>query len=90
MPEYHESFLLLGFRGDDNVVFGGFKMRQPAFRKRSQMQVLPEVQGLLSQIAGFQLAVFPRPSLPGSSGLPFQFVPRVPAATRNWTGWPAR
>ena len=74
VPEYHESFLLLGFRGDDNVVFGGFKMRQPAFRERSQMQVLPEVQGLLSQIAGFQLAVFPRPSLPGSSGLPFQFV----------------
>ena len=74
LPEYHESFLLLGFRGDDNVVFGGFKMRQPAFRERSQMQVLPDVQGRLSQIAGFQLAAFPRPSLPGSSGLPFQFV----------------
>ena len=55
-------------------MFGGFKMPQPAERERSQMQVLPEVQGLLSQIAGFQLAVFPRPSLPGSSGLPFQFV----------------
>jgi multidrug efflux pump len=74
VPEYHESFLLLGFGGDGNVVFGGFKMPQPAERERSQMQVLPEVQGLLSQIAGFQLAVFPRPSLPGSSGLPFQFV----------------
>jgi len=74
VPEYHESFLLLGFRGDDNVVFGGFKMQQPALRERSQMQILPEVQGSLSQIAGFQLAVFPRPSLPGSSGLPFQFV----------------
>jgi len=74
VPEYHESFLLLGFRGDDNVVFGGFKMQQPALRERSQMQVLPEVQGGLSQIAGFQMAVFPRPSLPGSSGLPFQFV----------------
>ncbi|MCB1871313.1 MAG: efflux RND transporter permease subunit [Gammaproteobacteria bacterium] len=74
VPEYHESFLLLGFRGDDNVVFGGFKMQQPALRERSQMQVLPDIQGSLSRIAGFQLAVFPRPSLPGSSGLPFQFV----------------
>ena len=74
VPEYHESFLLLGFGGDSNVVFGGFKMEQPAQRARSQMQVLPDVQGLLSQIAGFQLAVFPRPSLPGTSGLPFQFV----------------
>ena len=74
VPEYHESFLLLGFRGDDNVVFGGFKMEQPSQRARSQMQVLPDVQAKLSQIAGFQMAVFPRPSLPGSSGLPFQFV----------------
>jgi len=74
VPEYKESFLLLGFGGEDNVVFGGFKMAQPAQRARSQMEVLPDVQGLLSQIAGFQLAVFPRPSLPGSSGLPFQFV----------------
>jgi multidrug efflux pump len=74
VPEYHESFLLLGFGGDGNVVFGGFKMEPPSQRARSQMAVLPEVQGLLSQIAGFQLAVFPRPSLPGSSGLPFQFV----------------
>ena len=50
VPEYHESFLLLGFGGDDNVIFGGFKMEQPALRARSQMQVLPEVQGILGQI----------------------------------------
>ena len=74
VPEYHESFLLLGFGGDGNVVFGGFKMPPPRERTRSQDQVLPEVQGLLSQVAGLQVAVFPRPSLPGSSGLPFQFV----------------
>ena len=74
VPEYHESFLLLGFGGDDNVVFGGFKMEPPSQRARSQMEVLPEVQGGLAQVAGLQTAVFPRPSLPGSSGLPFQFV----------------
>jgi multidrug efflux pump len=86
VPEYHESFLLLGFGGDDNVIFGGFKMEQPALRARSQMQVLPEVQGLLGQIAGLQIAVFPRPSLPGSSGLPFQFVVQSDADFRDMDG----
>jgi multidrug efflux pump len=39
------------------------------------MDVQPEVQAKLQQIAGFQTAVFPRPSLPGSGGgLPVQFV----------------
>ena len=74
VPEYHESFLLLGFGGDDHVVFGGFKMEPPSRRERSQMAVQPEVQGKLSRIAGFQIAAFPRPSLPGAGGLPFQFV----------------
>lgn len=74
VPEYHESFLLLGFGGDNNVVFGGLKMPPPSERQRSQMEIQPEVQGKVSQIAGFQIAVFPRPSLPGAGGLPFQFV----------------
>jgi multidrug efflux pump len=39
------------------------------------MEVQPEVQAKLESIAGFQIAVFPRPSLPGSGGgLPVQFV----------------
>jgi multidrug efflux pump len=74
VPEHRDSFYLLGFRGDDNVVFGGFKMPPPSERERSQMQVQPELQGKLSKIAGFKIAVFPRPSLPGAGGLPFQFV----------------
>ena len=74
IPEYHESFLLLGL-GTPSTTFGGFKMQQPSMRPRSQMQVQPELQGKLKQIAGFQTAVFPRPSLPGSGGgLPVQFV----------------
>ncbi|MAT66446.1 MAG: multidrug efflux protein [Gammaproteobacteria bacterium] len=75
VPEYHESFLILGFGRDASTVFGGFKMEPPTLRERSQMQVQPEVQGKLAGIAGFQTAVFPRPSLPGSGGgLPVQFV----------------
>ena len=74
VPEYHESFFLLG-RGEPTTTFGGFKMEPPSKRLRSQMQVQPEVQDKLAKIAGFQTAVFPRPSLPGSGGgLPVQFV----------------
>jgi multidrug efflux pump len=75
IPEYRESFLLLGFGGETNTVFGGFKMPPTAERQRSQMQVQPELQGRLGRVAGFQIAVFPRPSLPGGGrGLPLQFV----------------
>jgi multidrug efflux pump len=74
VPEYHESFFLLG-RGEPTTTFGGFKMEPPSKRLRSQMDVQPEVQAKLQQVAGFQTAVFPRPSLPGSGGgLPVQFV----------------
>ena len=74
-PEYHESFFLLGFRGDPTTIFGGFKMPPPSQRQRSQMEIQPQLQGKLSEIAGLQVAVFPRPSLPGSGrGLPMQFV----------------
>ena len=61
VPEYREGFLLLGFGGDTNIVFGGFKMPPPSQRTRSQTQVQPEVQGKLGGVAGFQTAVFPRP-----------------------------
>ena len=75
VPEYKESFLLLGFGGEKHIVFGGFKMPPPSQRERSQMQVQPELQGKLANIAGFQVAVIPRPSLPGAGrGLPLQFV----------------
>ena len=75
IPEHHESFFLLGFGGEDRTVFGGFKMLPPSERARPQMAVLPEVQQGLDGVAGFQTAVFPRPSLPGAGrGLPLQFV----------------
>lgn len=74
-PEYDESFLLLGFGGDDNVVFGGFKMPPTSQRKRSQMDIQPKLQDKVNDIAGFKTAVIPRPSLPGSGGgLSLQFV----------------
>ncbi len=99
IPEYHESFFLLGL-GTPSTTFGGFKMQQPSMRPRSQMDVQPELQGKLQQIAGFQTAVFPRPSLPGSGGgLPVQFVrlsregvalPRMQWASARWARLTAR
>lgn len=74
-PEYLESFFLLGFGNDTSTVFGGFKMPPPAQRERPQSVVQPELQQKLNGVAGFQTAVFPRPSLPGSGGgLPVQFI----------------
>jgi len=73
VPEYQESFWLLGFPQD--TVFGGFRVSPVQDRQRSQMEIQPELQRMLSGVAGFDVAVFPRPSLPGSSGgLPVQFV----------------
>ena len=75
VPEYRESFMLLGFGGEKHIVFSGFRMPPPAERTRSQMEVQPDLQVRLAGVAGFQTAVIPRPSLPGAGrGLPLQFV----------------
>ena len=73
VPEYNDSFYILGFTPD--TVFGGFKMKHADERDRAQKEVQPQLQGMLSQVAGYQIGVFPRPSIPGASrGFPVQFV----------------
>ncbi len=73
IPEYNDSFFILGMSPD--TVFGGFKMKTFTDRERTQMEVQPELQGMLSGVAGFQIAVFPRPSLPGGGqGFPIELV----------------
>ncbi len=85
MPEYQESFLLLG-RGEPTTTFGGFRMPPPSERERSQMEIMPELQGKIAPNPGLQIAVFPRPSLPGSGGgLPVQFVIISDADYRDMT-----
>lgn len=72
-PEYNDSFMILGMSPD--TTFGGFKMVAESERERSQHEVLPQLQGALAGVAGYNTAAFPRPSIPGSSGgLPVQFV----------------
>lgn len=75
IPEHEESFLIMGFGGDANMVFSGLKMPSVFQRQRSVSQVVPDLQSKVDRIAGFQSAVIPPPSLPGSGGgLPLQFV----------------
>ncbi|UTW06841.1 multidrug efflux RND transporter permease subunit [Pseudomonas benzenivorans] len=77
-PEYYSSFQINGFSGVQSGI-GGFLMTPWDERERTQMEILPEVQGRLSQIPGLQIFGFNLPSLPGTGeGPPFQFVINTP------------
>ncbi len=79
IPEYLESFFILGFGGSPNTAFSGFRIVPMDQRERSQQAVQEELQPLLNGLVAQQVAVFPRPSLPGAGrGLPLQFVVRSP------------
>ena len=93
VPEYHESFLLLGFGGDGNVVFGGFKMDQPSKRERSQMECCHGAGRPPDRRLPDGGVSAPQPARPGR-GLPFQFVvlatPIAARSTPSPTSWSAR
>ena len=75
IPEYRESFMMLGFNNARNQVFAGFKMPPTSERPRAQWDIQGDLQGRLMTITGLQISAFPRPSLPTPGrGLPVQFV----------------
>ena len=75
IPEYQQSFILIGQGGNPSNIFGGLKMPPPSQRERGQAQIRVEMQKKLAGVAGLQIGVFSRPSLPGSGGgVPIQFV----------------
>lgn len=77
-PEYYSSFQINGFNGVQSGI-GGFLLKPWDERKRTQMELLHEVQGKLGEIPGLQIFGFNLPSLPGTGeGLPFQFVVNTP------------
>ncbi len=58
-----------------NTGIAGMVLRPWEERKRTAMQLQPDVQMKLNQIAGVRAVAFQRPPLPGGgSGLPVQFV----------------
>jgi multidrug efflux pump len=73
MPEYKQMFQITG-TPTINSGLGGVLLKNWDERSRSQHEVQIDLQNKWNKIAGGRVAAFPLPSLPGSSGLPVQFV----------------
>ncbi len=84
---YDKSFMISGFSptgAGDNSLMAGMHLVSWSKRSQSTMQLQPIVQNQMNHIAGLQLAVFQRPSLPGSAGgPPVQFVIEASAGYRK-------
>ena len=72
-PETDHVFQLDGINGLNTGV-AGLVTKPWDERKRTTMQLNPDVQRWLGTIAGARAVSFLRPPLPGTSGLPVQFV----------------
>ncbi|PJC95636.1 multidrug efflux protein [Janthinobacterium sp. BJB1] len=73
MPEYSQMFQITGVP-TVNSGFGGMLMTPWGERARSAQEVQQDLQAGWNRIAGARVAAFQFPALPGSSGLPVQFV----------------
>jgi len=73
MPEYKQMFQITGVP-TTNQGFGGVLLKNWDERGRSQHEIQVDLQNKWNKIAGARVAAFALPSLPGSSGLPVQFV----------------
>lgn len=73
MPEYSQMFQITGVP-TVNSGFGGMLMTPWDQRTRSAKEVQQDLQAGWNKIAGARVAAFQFPALPGSSGLPVQFV----------------
>jgi len=73
LPEYDQMFQITGYP-TVNKGFGGIVFKPWSERKRSAHELQQVLQTQLNGIAGVQAAAFQFPPLPGSSGLPVQFV----------------
>src|SRR5574337_1040578 len=73
LPEYEQIFQLTGAPAP-NTGIAGVILKPWDQRKRSAHEVQLELQQRWNKIAGARVAAFQFPPLPGSSGLPVQFV----------------
>jgi multidrug efflux pump len=73
MPEYQQMFQLTGVP-TINQGIGGVLLKPWDERTRSAHQIQLDLQAQWNKIAGARVAAFQFPALPGSSGLPVQFV----------------
>src|SRR5476649_1146885 len=73
MPEYQQMFQITGVP-TVNAGFGGVLLQPWEKRTRSAHEVQQDLQAKWNTIAGARIAAFQFPPLPGTSGLPVQFV----------------
>jgi multidrug efflux pump len=73
LPEYYAMFQLLG-QPSVTQGFGGVLFKPWGERSRNANQLQQFLQQRWNQIPGMRVGAFQLPSLPGSQGLPLQFV----------------
>ncbi len=73
IPEYEQMFQLTG-DPTINQGFGGTLLKTWDERSRGATQIQMELQAKWDRVAGARVAAFQFPPLPGSRGLPVQFV----------------
>ena len=73
MPEYTQMFQITGVP-TLNAGIGGVLFKPWDQRERSAHQIQQDLQERWNKVAGARVAAFQFPPLPGSSGLPVQFV----------------
>ena len=73
IPEYKQMFQITGVP-TVNPGFGGVLFKPWGERTRSAKEIQQDLQAQWNKIAGARVAAFQFPPLPGSSGLPVQFV----------------
>jgi multidrug efflux pump len=73
MPEYQQMFQITGVP-TTNAGIGGVLLKAWDERGRSAHEIQQELQAKWNTIAGARIAAFQFPALPGTSGLPVQFV----------------
>jgi multidrug efflux pump len=73
LPEYKQMFQITGVP-TVNAGIGGVVVKDWDQRSRSAHEIQQELQQKWNSIAGARVAAFQFPALPGTSGLPVQFV----------------
>ena len=77
IPEKEHVFLINGL-GGVHQGFGGLTLKPWSERKRSQKEILADLQPAFANVTGAEILAFGQPSLPGSTGgPPLQFVVRT-------------
>ncbi|MDX8397969.1 MAG: efflux RND transporter permease subunit, partial [Mariprofundaceae bacterium] len=82
LPEYDQMFQLTGVP-TTNKGIGGVLFKPWEERSRSAAELQQELQQKWNTIAGARIAAFQTPPLPGSGGLPLQFVIKTTESHEN-------